>query len=239
MTRVSVCMATYNGALYLEEQLESIVVQLGADDEVIVCDDCSTDVTSDNIRRCGDSRVKLVRNSRRLGHVKNFEKAMTLAGGCFIALSDQDDIWAAGRLNSMMNTLAPLPLYALVVCDLEEIDGDGHTLEVALRLPAGPTHRLLQTIRILLGRERYFGCCFMFRRELLRRLLPIPSRVEAHDIWIGLKACMYGRIVHTGEIGLKRRIHGNNLTPVHRRKLYKVLRSRLVYLYYCSAGIFK
>lgn len=232
-------MATCNGALYVQEQLQSIIVQLGADDEIIICDDCSTDDTCAIIRRCSDSRVKLVCNVRRLGHVKNFEKAMALAEGRFIALSDQDDIWTPGRLSSMMNILAPLTDCALVVCDLVEIDGQGRPLPMALRLPAGPTARPLQMVRILLGRVRYFGCCFMFRRELLPRLLPIPSRIEAHDIWIGLKACMYGRIVHTGEIGLKRRIHGNNLTPTHRRAIYKVLRSRLIYLYYCSAGMFK
>ena len=54
---ISVCMATYNGAAFIDAQLESILMQLDAEDEVIVVDDGSTDETIARINQHNDSRL--------------------------------------------------------------------------------------------------------------------------------------------------------------------------------------
>lgn len=239
MIRVSVCMATYNGGLTIREQLDSILTQLGENDEIVVCDDRSCDDTFAIIEAYADPRIRLFPNPHNLGHVKNFERAMSLARGHYIALSDQDDIWVEGRLGDMMVQLQPLPPHSLVVCDFAEFGSAAKPAGAAGAMGPSPRIMLAQLLWIFLGRAGYFGCCFLFRRELMDKVLPIPGPVEAHDVWIAMHACLRGRIVHTQKVGLKRRVHGRNLTPARRRGLAKVLWSRLIYLYYCSAFILR
>ena len=91
---ISIAIATYNGEKYLEEQLDSIYAQTYKNIEVIVTDDCSSDKTVEILKKYYKSHgLKYVINETNLGFVKNFEKAISLCRGDYIALSDQDDIW--------------------------------------------------------------------------------------------------------------------------------------------------
>jgi glycosyltransferase involved in cell wall biosynthesis len=227
--RLSVCMATYNGSLYLREQLDSILKQLDADDELIVSDDHSTDDTPSILASYRDARIRAITNHGRRGHVQNFARAMLHATGEFIALSDQDDVWVEGRLQRMLGQLLQMPKNSLVVGGFTEFDSNG-IRPIQPSIGASPTNRFVQMIGIFLGRYTYFGSAFLFRRELTRYVLPIPDYIEAHDIWIAMNANIRGEIAHVEETTLMRRLHGNNLTPMRRRSLPKVLRSRVFYL---------
>src|SRR5882762_9584184 len=92
---VSIAICTYNGARFIRPLLQSITDQSYDDLEIIIVDDCSQDGTFDilNTFQEADRRVKLYRNEQNLGYVKNFEKAIDLCTGEYIALCDQDDIW--------------------------------------------------------------------------------------------------------------------------------------------------
>ena len=104
---ISIAMATYNGEKYLAEQLDSILAQTVQDFELIVCDDCSSDSTAEILSRYAekDSRIKIFVNEKNLGFVKNFEKAVSLCSGEYIALSDQDDVWFAGHLEILLRNI--------------------------------------------------------------------------------------------------------------------------------------
>ena len=102
---ISVCIATYNGEKYIREQLDSILVQLGPDDEIVVCDDRSSDRTLELIEGYRDSRIHVHRNEKNLGHVRNFEKAISLSRGDYLFLSDQDDVWLPGRVQEMLGQM--------------------------------------------------------------------------------------------------------------------------------------
>lgn len=232
MTRVSVCMATCNGADYIREQLDSILDQLEADDEVIICDDMSTDATCAIIQSYTDLRIKYFRNSKRLGHVQNFCNAITLASGEYIALSDQDDIWVKSRLLKMVQLLKTLPKYSLVIGGFSFIDEQGKSTGSTVLLGNSPSFMLLQLLNIFLGKAKYYGCNYLFSSDLREKILPIPKSIEAHDNWIAMNACLYGRIGHLDEDTLMHRLHNNNLTPKSRRALTKILKSRLIYIYY-------
>ena len=86
--RISVAMCTYNGAEFLPAQLESIFAQTRTADEIVVCDDGSTDETRSLIPQ----NVILHENEKKLGTAKNFERAIGLCTGDVIVLSDQDDV---------------------------------------------------------------------------------------------------------------------------------------------------
>jgi len=96
LRRLSVAMCTCNGAPYLRAQLRSLAAQSRVPDEVVVCDDVSSDATCDIIADFATRApfpVRLHVNARRLGWTKNFEQAVALCDGELIALSDQDDVW--------------------------------------------------------------------------------------------------------------------------------------------------
>ena len=93
MFSVSVCIATYNGAGFIKEQLDSILMQIPATAEVLIGDDGSVDETISIVEGFNDPRIRVIRNSSNLGYVRNFENLIENARGDYIFLSDQDDIW--------------------------------------------------------------------------------------------------------------------------------------------------
>ena len=94
---ISVCMATYNGAQFIKEQIDSILCQLSTEDELIISDDGSTDETLSIINSYKDNRIKVFQHKAAEGSAfikatRNFENAMSHAVGDYIFLSDQDDM---------------------------------------------------------------------------------------------------------------------------------------------------
>lgn len=88
---ISVCMATYNGTKYIQEQINSILSQFGENDELVISDDGSKDDTCSIISSYQDSLIKLLFNKGKHGFIGNFENALSQCKGDYIFLSDQDD----------------------------------------------------------------------------------------------------------------------------------------------------
>lgn len=228
---ISVCIATYNGAKYIVEQLDSIVSQIGAADEIVICDDQSSDETLAIVAAYNDPRIRACRNEARLGHVRNFEKAMSLSRGDYIFLSDQDDIWMPGRVQTMMSGLNENPSIDLVASNFDFIDAQGQAIGEFRQLGVAKKARLAQICSIFLGRAPYFGCTFLMRRALLQSCLPIPKGIESHDIWFALVASSVGSVLNLQEPTLLHRMHGGNVSTPKRRALPVVLRSRARFLW--------
>lgn len=198
-TPISVCMGTFNGERFIEPQLESILAQLGPQDEVVVSDDGSTDGTLEKIRRFGDARVRIFGATRR-GVTRNFENALARSAGRTIFLSDQDDVWLDGKLAA---TCEALETHSLVVSDCKVVDAEGRPLHESYfaLIGSGPG------IRRNFLRNSYLGCCMAFRRELLELALPIPAAV-AHDYWIGMLGELTGQPLFLRRALLLYRRHG-------------------------------
>jgi len=227
---ISVCIATYNGEKYIKEQLESILPELDPNDEVVICDDNSTDFTIDEINKLVDPRINIYRNLRRLGHVRNFEKAMLLAKGEYILLSDQDDVWIKGRVALMKKKAEEDICNSLVASNYNLIDENGKDIGVFRNLLPKKNSILKQLILILAGKSQYFGCTFLLKRELLATALPIPGCVESHDIWLALIASAHNKVANIMEPTLLHRIHSSNATPKKPRPLLKIIKSRVCYI---------
>ena len=131
---ISIAMATYNGEKYLREQIDSILNQTIQDFELIVCDDCSTDTTWNILLeyQSQDKRIKCYRNEENLGFKKNFEKAIKLCTGEYIALSDQDDIWLEEKVETMIGIMNDYPQIKALASSFQFIDKDNNPKEVEL-----------------------------------------------------------------------------------------------------------
>src|ERR1700733_10400793 len=175
-------MCTFNGERFLRQQLESIAGQTRLPDELVACDDCSSDSTIEILRefaRGASFSVRIVSNSTTLGSTRNFEKAISLCERDFIALCDQDDIWQPNKLNRLQEVFAD-PLIGGAFSDAEIIDADGRAAgrrlwqlhKFTFREP--DDLRRMAAVRLLLKHDVVTGATLMFRASLRHLLLPIP-----------------------------------------------------------------
>jgi glycosyltransferase involved in cell wall biosynthesis len=230
--RASVCMATYKGSEYVAEQIESIVAQLGPDDELVIVDDCSPDDTRDvivrTVARLGESRVLLTSTDHNVGYVRAFETAIRRARGRYVFLSDQDDVWTPGRHEAMIAGLRS----SLVVAANHSILGrNGERLWYPPLRASQSRRRFANLFALMVGYRPYFGCAMGFRREAIDGgILPIPGYVhESHDVWIAIVGNVWGSIRHLDDVVVERRLHDSNQTPLGIRGLSTILGARLMF----------
>lgn len=220
---ISVAMAAYNGERFIAEQLDSILAQLQAGDEVIVVDDASTDRTLDVVASLQDSRVRVLRNHRNAGVFSTFERALLATRGELVFLSDQDDVWLPGKVFEVMARFERDPEVMLVLSDAQVIDVAGRVVEPSfMALRGGFRGSFVST----LVRNRYLGCTMALRRSLLSTVLPIPRDVPMHDMWFGSLAVLQGRVDYIDKPLVQYRRHGGNVSPARHQSVGQMLRWR-------------
>ena len=198
---VSVAMCTFNGAAFLSIQLDSILRQTISPDELVVCDDRSTDETMvvlEAFRKRAPFPVRFHRNAQTLKPAQNFGQCIALCSGDIIVLCDQDDLWFPDRIAQTRAAFTKDSTVAFAYTDAPLIDGDGATLNRTLysSLPIRPedTVRLQHGGNLLPVLFRYnvlCGATMAFRAELKPALLPVPD-LWMHDAWIGLVGSAMG-----------------------------------------------
>ena len=104
--KISVCLATFNGSKFINRQLNSILCQLCDSDEIIIVDDASTDNTISTIKKNKSPLIKLYINTENIGPASTFNRALGLASGDLIFLSDQDDIWEVNKISYISRSLS-------------------------------------------------------------------------------------------------------------------------------------
>lgn len=204
---VSVVLALYNGQKWIYEQMNSILKQLEENDELIVVDDCSTDLGLKVVRSFNSPRVRIIQNAANQGHVKTFVHGIENSRNEYILLSDQDDIWLDNRLAVMRDFLGKNSVDLLVtqysVLNSEQL----FDLENVKRVSS--TEVLLD---IFLGRHEYYGCTYALRRSVFQGI-PVPDWIPAHDLAIAIYAAMISEnIFYSMTPTVFRRLHSSNLT---------------------------
>jgi len=218
-------MASYRGGLYIQEQISSILQELGPNDELVIVDDASPDNTVDVISKITDPRVRLIRNASNSGYVRTFEKAILASRGEFIFLSDQDDVWIPGRVHRM---LEGLQTSAMVATNFAMLGGGPRPWIPPLKSTMD-SRRLANLLGIMIGYRAYYGCGMAFRRELIPVVTPIPEYVrESHDLWFAICGNMAQSIAHLEAPSLLRRLHDQNETPSGFRSLPRIAAARVM-----------
>jgi Glycosyl transferase family 2 len=215
--KLSIAMGTYNGAVHLPEQLASIAAQKRPPDELIVCDDCSTDQTPALIRAFATTApmpVRLFVNEQNLGSTRNFEQAIGLCSGEVIALSDQDDVWRNDKLQLIEAALLNAPAAGLVFSDAEIVDANLNPLDSRMWTRLGFDRKKRGLVRrgrsldVLLPGWTVTGATMAFRSKYRRLLLPIPEEIPMiHDGWIAVAIATVAEVIFLDEPLIKYRQH--------------------------------
>lgn len=198
---ISVALATHNGERFLGEQLRSIAAQTRPPDELVACDDASTDGTLTVLERFAGSvafPVRIRRHPVRLGSVKNFESAISSCAGDVIALADQDDVWRPEKLAAIESEIAHADL---VFSDGARIDPAGFPLPETLwsRFRFRASERAMvgrgKALDVLAAHNVVTGATMAFRSRWREAVLPLPDHPKMHhDRWIALIVAALGTV---------------------------------------------
>ena len=226
--KISVAMCTYEGERFLREQLASIAAQVRAPDELVVCDDRSSDSTPAIVREFAAGApfsVRLHVNEQNLGSTKNFERAVTLCGGDLIALSDQDDVWLPSKLGRIEEVFLGEPRTGLVFSDAEVVDEElrplGYRLWESVGFDAAQQGlvRSGRALDVLLSGSTVTGATMAFRSRYRNLVLEIPEDLALiHDGWIALMVSSVAGVTFIEEPLVKYRQHSRQQIGARRRK---------------------
>ena len=203
MKFISIALCTYNGAQYLQQQLDSIAGQTLLPGELVACDDGSSDDTVAILKAFSGKApfpVHIHINDSNLGVARNFEKCISLCAGELIALCDQDDAWKPDKLKTLAEALSNNPEAGFAFCDAELVNENLASLKrhlwdekpnnFSLKERQGFAHS--GQLPHLLKKNMVTGACMMFRASLIPHIVPIPP-FWIHDYWIATIAAAVGR----------------------------------------------
>lgn len=223
MKKVAILLATYNGEVFLEEQLHSLLRQTYQPYVVVVSDDNSTDGTWDILERWSSLYPSLfelhLNSSGRHGHAANFSNLCELGktSECdYFLFCDQDDVWLDNKIKTQLSAcLAEEKKYGssepiLVHSDLKVVDSSLNEIAASFfnfqGLPGAQTHDFPK----FLIQNNVTGCATLINRALLEVGSPLPKEVVVHDWWFALVAKLLGRLVFIDQSLIAYRQHSEN-----------------------------
>ncbi|TXH53500.1 MAG: glycosyltransferase [Bacteroidia bacterium] len=195
--KISVALCTYNGSKYLRDQLNSLFSQSRKVDEIVVCDDQSTDSTMDILhafKKQYPEVLNIRQNNKKLGARNNFENAISVCSGDIIFLCDQDDIWYDSKVAVSVDWLAMHPQMLGVFCNGNLISKDKVAIKQTMWDNLGFNQERRSQLEpkdlfnyLLINGNIASGTTIAIRKEAKKYILPFYLPADTwHDHWIAL-----------------------------------------------------
>lgn len=219
--RISVVMATYNGAAFLEAQLLSILSGSRPPDEIIIVDDGSTDETVSIAERfmrtypaCAFS---ISRNAVNIGASATFMRSISSSSGDIVLLCDQDDVWHEEKIATMEEVFARQPSLTMAYSDGEIVDNSGEPTGTTIFSTRSKAHLELGPDRDPLEvacNPDIKGCTMAVTGPFVRNLASVTANEAlgywGHDHWIALFAYGVKEVRAVNASLLQHRFHESN-----------------------------
>lgn len=213
-------MTTYNGEMFIEKQLDSILNQSLPVDEIIICDDNSTDNTIEiigNIIKATNLSIKfrVIKNKNNIGYINNFYKAISLTEGDYILLADQDDIWKRDKVSKCIEIMKRNK-YDAICSKFDLIDARGNIINDSDKFHINPFIKKHQeylseiSLVTLAFNNICPGCTYCFTKKIKDIYLKLENRQVVHDYQIMLISACCGKVALYGESLISYRLHDNN-----------------------------
>jgi len=222
--KISVALCTYNGERYIREQLGSILQQSHKVDEIIICDDVSSDNTITIVEEYANKYpgiFNIYRNENNLRSNKNFEKAVQLCTGDYIFFSDQDDVWRNDKVAATMQIFTANPRAEGVFSNAALIDGEGKQIEAEglwhlVRFYEDEYDKPVDLFKIVTRTGNVVtGATLCIKRNILDFVIPFPqSKSLYHDEWMTYLLSKRQTLHYTTEKLVSYRLHGNQQVGV-------------------------
>ncbi len=238
MSRISVALCTYQGAEFLNKQLESILQQSTAVDEIFIFDDGSTDGTMAILKEF-KSHVKIDVsihvNDKNIGSSKNFEQCIQACTGDIIFLCDQDDVWKPNKVARLVGYLSENPTKDAVFSNAKMINQAGESTGITsfqkIEFTPNVQHFWNKggAFEILLKGYVVTGATLAIRKSILSSVFPVPAIIPEliHDGWIALNLAIENKIGFTTETLIEYREHANQQVGLNGKTPPITLKDRL------------
>jgi glycosyltransferase involved in cell wall biosynthesis len=213
---VSVIITTFNGSKFIKKQMDSILKQSMLPEEIIICDDNSTDETVFLLNKyTGNNSIKIYVNEKQLGVVENFKKAAKLAKyGNWLVFADQDDIWVPQKLEKLTSEMQLIDdgiTPALIYSDLSVIDKDDVIISESFWNKQKIRPEKINLATLLYGNV-VTGCTMIINYAMAEEFFCMDNHQYLHDEWLALIAYSFGKARFLNEKLVLYRQHENNVT---------------------------
>lgn len=208
-------LCTFNGLPWLPAQVESLINQTVVPDEIVICDDGSTDGTISYLESLGSASSEqfvVCINPKRLGFCRNFEAAIARCTGDVIFLCDQDDVWHPDKISMYLDMFSRQSQVVLVMSNSELVGEDlvslGKNVWTEYHFSKDWMRRIGSAdwpLKLVIRNHSFLGHTMAFRSAI--RPLISPVLLSGHDFWIALVAASVGRIGVIDEFLTQYRIH--------------------------------
>ncbi|PWK28471.1 glycosyl transferase family 2 [Arcicella aurantiaca] len=232
ISTISIALCTHNGGKFIREQLRSIQDQTLKPNEIIICDDDSSDDTVAIIKQFAEILpITFYQNSPALGTVKNFEYAISKCNSDFIFLSDQDDFWLPNKIEKLANYLETHANHDVVFSNAALVDENLQPLNLTMWEKIHFKEEEIElwqkgkALDVLLISNRVTGCTVAMRKSFAKKAIPFPTHIHPnfiHDGWIALLASLTNQIGFINESLVLYRQHDNQQVGIVEREREKI-----------------
>lgn len=250
---LSVALCTYNGEKYIREQIDSIINQSHKVDEIIICDDFSTDSTNQILKEYAykyPALISIYENKSNLRTLKNFEKSISLTSGDLIFLSDQDDIWKENKVEVIVNYFKNIKEFKLLFTNGDLINEEGNELNSTLWDEWGFTNDMRKLWvknekaykDLVVNKNKITGATVCFNKSIKKKAIPILTPPGFwHDAWLGIHAAaedglcfleeslIFYRVHEKQQVGVSKNFKvkdkKGSLSNINKKEFYSILRN--------------
>jgi rhamnosyltransferase len=219
MSQIAILLATYNGAAYLRELLDSLENQTQVNFRVYVHDDGSRDGTQELIDEYCErfpERYERVEGPTGLGSKRSFLYLLEQVEADYYFFCDQDDVWLSDKVQTLLDSLTEMslggPRPLATFCDMKVVDEKMQVVAESFLDYMGRSGQQTRFSQILIDNPAA-GCAMAFNRALRDCCLPLPDadQIEMHDAWVMMMAAIYGEIGFVPTPLVAYRQHGDNV----------------------------